>query len=318
MANIIDPRAIKFSNNGARPSADKMAQAYYLAIPANDRWVTLGSGQAALDQMQPDLKAVADRILAAYTLAYWTEKNWFTNISPNALFPNDASPVFDNPTNTAADLTRPAITGAMVTNVVTRSVEFQNWMLSVAGAFNGTLQVETATAVGTIGTAGNATVVVTAYGMTNSPKTISVAVASADTAAIWAGKVRTALAADVDVSAFFTVGGSSTTISLTAKSAIANDNGMNLSLANGTCTGITAAPTSANTTAGVAARGGVSWLNTVIQCSTLYGPSPIVLVDAQNLVTRINELKTNYTANSSANLNTLLAVAVNPRQGTGT
>lgn len=61
MANITDPRAIQFSNARARPSADVMAQAYYLATAAIDRWVSLGSGQAALDQMQADLKTAAER-----------------------------------------------------------------------------------------------------------------------------------------------------------------------------------------------------------------------------------------------------------------
>jgi len=124
----------------------------------------------------------------------------------------------------------------------------------------GTAQVETATAAGTITLAGNATVTVTAAGMTGSPKAVSVAVTLSDTAATWAGKVRTALAADADVAALFTVGGSTTAISLTRNaSAIgilpANDATLNIALANGTCTGITAAATSANTTAGVASAG---------------------------------------------------------------
>jgi hypothetical protein len=132
----------------------------------------------------------------------------------------------------------------------------------------GTAQVETATAAGTITGAGNASVVVTAAGMTGSPKTISVAVANTDTAATWAGKVRTALAADSAVAALFTVGGSTTAISLTRLPTstytvgsetvniyAANDATLNISLDNGTCTGITTAATSANTTAGVATDG---------------------------------------------------------------
>ena len=132
----------------------------------------------------------------------------------------------------------------------------------------GTAQVETATAAGSITGSGNASVVVTAAGMNNSPKTISVAVTNGDTAATWAGKVRTALAADTDVSTTFTVGGSTTSITLTRKAATgltfagtsipeyyANDGTLNISLDNGTCTGITTAATSANTTAGVATSG---------------------------------------------------------------
>lgn len=114
----------------------------------------------------------------------------------------------------------------------------------------GTAQVETATAAGTISGSGNATVIVTAFGMPGSPRTVSVAVTASDTAAVWAGKVRTALTIDPIVGYFFTISGASTSIVLTAKYIRANDTTMNISLDNGTCTGITPAPTSANTTAG--------------------------------------------------------------------
>ena len=134
----------------------------------------------------------------------------------------------------------------------------------------GTAQVETATAAGTIGGsgAGNASVVVTSAGMTGSPITLSVAVANSDTATLWAAKVRTAMNANAVIAARFTVGGSTTAISLTRKATTtytlngtsvpvypANDATLNISLDNGTCTGITTATTSANTTGGVATLG---------------------------------------------------------------
>lgn len=128
----------------------------------------------------------------------------------------------------------------------------------------GTAQVETATAAGTITGTGNASVTVTALGMTGSPKTISVPVLSGDTATVWAGKVRVALSADTAVSALFTVGGATTAISLTRKPIAtisevpfyaANDATINVALDNGTCTGITTASTSSDTTAGVATFG---------------------------------------------------------------
>jgi hypothetical protein len=112
-------------------------------------------------------------------------------------------------------------------------------------------QVETATAAGTITGPGNAAVVVTAAGMTGTPKTLHVAVLENDTAADWAGKVRVALAADAAVAALFTVSGATTAIILTRKTPAANDGTLNISLDNDTCTGITTAATSANTTAGV-------------------------------------------------------------------
>lgn len=132
----------------------------------------------------------------------------------------------------------------------------------------GTAQVETATAAGTITGSGNAEVIVTAAGMTGSPKTILVAVENGDTAAVWAGKVRTALAADTAVAALFDVSGTSTSIVLTRKPSktytigatilpirVANDSTLNIELDNDTSTGITPAASSANTTAGVATVG---------------------------------------------------------------
>ena len=132
----------------------------------------------------------------------------------------------------------------------------------------GTAQVETATAAGTITGSGNATVVVTAAGMISSPRTISVAVVNGDTPTQWAAKVRAALESDAGVSALFTVGGSTTSITLTRKPTTsytvgtstvgiypADDTTLNIRLDNGTCTGITTASTSANTTAGVATDG---------------------------------------------------------------
>ena len=130
----------------------------------------------------------------------------------------------------------------------------------------GTAQVETATCAGTVTAGGNAAVVVTAAGLTGSPKTLSVAVATSDTATAWAAKVRTALAADADVAAMFAVSGATTAVILTRRQAItvptgtlniysANDATLNISLANDTSTGITTAATSANTTAGVITDG---------------------------------------------------------------
>ena len=119
-----------------------------------------------------------------------------------------------------------------------------------------TKQVETATVVGTVTGSGNATVTITALGMANTPKAISVAVTSADTASIVGGLIRTALAFDVDVAALFLVSGSGANVVLTKHIAVANDDTLNIAIANGTCTGLTAAPTSTNTTAGTGMTNG--------------------------------------------------------------
>lgn len=116
----------------------------------------------------------------------------------------------------------------------------------------GVQQVETATVTGTITTAGNAKVIVTAAGMTGSPKTISVAVALNDSAAVVAQKIREKLALDAAVTALFNAGGTGTAVTLTRKVPAANDATLNINIDNDTCAGLAAAPTSEDTTAGQA------------------------------------------------------------------
>ena len=132
----------------------------------------------------------------------------------------------------------------------------------------GVAQVETATAAGTITAAGTATAIVTAAGLTGSPLTVTFNVALSDTAAQWAAKARTALAANAAIAAMFTVDGDTTAIRLTRKPTAsyvlgtetipvypASDGTLNIALDNGTSTGITPAASSANTTAGTATDG---------------------------------------------------------------
>lgn len=151
----------------------------------------------------------------------------------------------------------------MAGSASTLSIAQSTGVCTATAFVSGVAQVETATAAGTVTATGNASVIVTSAGMTGSPLTILVPVTNGDTASIWAGKVRTALAANATIAARFTVGGTTTAISLTRLPATvggvaiysANDSTLNIALANGTSTGITAAPTSTNTTAGVATTG---------------------------------------------------------------
>ncbi len=92
----------------------------------------------------------------------------------------------------------------------------------------------------------------TCVGVTTAANSANTAAGVApDTAATVAGKLRTALGLDADVSAFFDVTGATTAIILTAKAAAADDATMNIATLDSTCVGLTPAPTSANTTAGV-------------------------------------------------------------------
>lgn len=115
----------------------------------------------------------------------------------------------------------------------------------------GVNQVETATAAGTVSGSGNATVVFTSANI-SAAQTLSVAVTATDTPSVWAAKVRTALRANRVITTRFIITGSGASIIATDRVKAANDGTLNISLDNGTCTGITTAASSANTTAGVA------------------------------------------------------------------
>lgn len=116
----------------------------------------------------------------------------------------------------------------------------------------GTAQVETATVIGTITGNGNARVILTADGMTGSAITTDVAVVSPDTADTVATKIRAALALVANIVAYFYIGGSGAQVVLTRKAAAAVDATMNIDINNESCTGLTDAPTSTTTIAGVA------------------------------------------------------------------
>ena len=116
--------------------------------------------------------------------------------------------------------------------------------------YGGTKQVETATIAGTVTGDGDASVTITGDGLTGSPLVLAVPVLNTDTATIVAGKIRTALNADVNIATWATVGGTGTAVSLTKLDAEANDSTMNIAYTNGTCTGLTPDATSANTTEG--------------------------------------------------------------------
>lgn len=153
----------------------------------------------------------------------------------------------------------------------------------------GVRQVETATVVGTIDASGvgNATVIVTAAGLTGSPLTTSVAVANNDTASQVATKIRAALNGVTAITDLFIVGGAGATVSLTKIVADANDATLNISINNGTCTGLTPALTSVDTTAGSASVATVNIASasgkynaTNIATSTLNGQGTFTITDA--------------------------------------
>ena len=119
----------------------------------------------------------------------------------------------------------------------------------------GTRQVETATGVDTVTGAGNVRVILTASGMDSSPLALDVPVTLGQTASQWMATVRNYVASTPQVLMQFAVSGSGADMILTRRSPYAsNDSTLNISIGGTgtTATGITAAPTSTNTTAGVA------------------------------------------------------------------
>ena len=118
-------------------------------------------------------------------------------------------------------------------------------------------QVETATAAGTVTTAGRAKCTLTADGMPGSPLHVPFDVELGDGANEIAAALRAALAnhAIVDITEYFGISGEGAEVILTAKVPAANDTTLNIAIDNGegegACEGVTPAATSANTTAGV-------------------------------------------------------------------
>lgn len=110
-------------------------------------------------------------------------------------------------------------------------------------------QFETAFVEEAITGSGTVAVVVTAAGMTGSPIALNPAVVALDSSSVAAGKIRAALAANANITAWFNVGGEGEKVQLSTKTKAALDATMNISITNGTCTGLTPAPVSENTTA---------------------------------------------------------------------
>jgi len=125
----------------------------------------------------------------------------------------------------------------------------------------GTAQVITGVISGLVGAAGagDITVTVTAAGLTGGSKDVTVAVANNDSASDIAGKIRTAVDADTDISdsgsALFTVSGATTSVVLTRNVEAANDDTLDIAVVTDDASfaaGNDIAITNTDTTPGVA------------------------------------------------------------------
>ena len=142
------------------------------------------------------------------------------------------------------------------------AIDLQTGIATPSAAYvAGTAQVETATVVAAAGCTSNGTcsLTFTSAAVTGSPLTVVVQLTTAsNSATLVAAALAAGLAANTAIAAQWTVTSSGADIIITRKSdangyKYANESGTNLAIPAGL--GITAAPTSANTTAGVVSSG---------------------------------------------------------------
>lgn len=120
---------------------------------------------------------------------------------------------------------------------------------TAVGTIGGIKQVETATVAGTASSTVSINVIVTGNLVAGSPLTVPVSITDGDSANTVAGLIRDAFNALNKITDNYVVSGGTNKVALTAKVGAANDATLNISIL-GAASGITTATTSANTTAG--------------------------------------------------------------------
>lgn len=155
-----------------------------------------------------------------------------------------------------------AVSARLTTASTTATLDIQSGVCTGSASYvAGTAQVETATVVAASGATSNGNCVVTVTGatLTGSPLAVTVALTTASTTAtLVATALAAGLQANTAIADKYTVTSSGADIILTVNAdsdgnKIANDGTLNIAIPSGL--GITAASTSANTTAGVASSG---------------------------------------------------------------
>jgi len=107
--------------------------------------------------------------------------------------------------------------------------------------------------VGTITVTGNCTATVTSA-LGSATGAVTVAILEDDTASMVATKIRTAFNLEATILAYYVVGGTGATVTLTTIDALGADGSLNIALIDDTSTGVITAGTSADTTGGVVAE----------------------------------------------------------------
>lgn len=155
-----------------------------------------------------------------------------------------------------------AVSARLTTASTTATLDVQSGICTGSAAFvAGTAQVETATVTAASGATSNGNCILTVTGatLTGSPLAVTVALTTAsNTATLVAAALAAGLQANAAIAAKYTATSSGANIILTVNADsdsnyLANDGTLNIAIPSGL--GITAAPTSATTTAGVATSG---------------------------------------------------------------
>jgi hypothetical protein len=180
-----------------------------------------------------------------------------------------------------------------------------NYLGDIAQIFGGTPQVTTATCAGEVTEAGNAAVTVTGAGIAGSPVAVPVAVAVDDTPTLYAAKIAAAINLNAAIAALYVASSSGTKVILTAIAPAANDATLNIAIATGTATGITAAPDSADTTAGAIGTG-------------TYTPNPIAVPAAPGAGFDLQLISTNGALSACEIVALLSVVFADSTAGTAT
>jgi len=155
-----------------------------------------------------------------------------------------------------------AISTRLTTSSTTATLNVETGVCTGSASFvAGVAQVETATVTAASGATSNGNCIVTVTGATlaGSPLSVTIPLTTAsNTATLVAAALAAGLAANAAVAAKYTVTSSGANIVLTVKADadgnyLANDSSLNIAIPSGL--GITAAPTSADTTAGAVSSG---------------------------------------------------------------
>lgn len=166
------------------------------------------------------------------------------------------------PTLVAAAIAAVTVTGLTETSsgpvvtitAVTPGAADNDWAVETVGAYAQRIAILAGgNRLSQLTASGVVDVTVTSALIPSSPFTMSVPVLAGDTRDVWAAKIRQRLIDSSRLAPHYEISGTSGTITLTKRAPFfANDTTLNVALANGSPSpGITEAPSSANTTAGV-------------------------------------------------------------------